>query len=435
MSEHWQGRSRGAKIAISAVVVTLLLATPAIAATITVEWTRQFGSAGAEFLRAIATDDAGNVYVAGDTDGTWPGQSSSGGVDAWVRKYDASGAVVWTRQFGTAGTDRVGLATGGVAVGGGGVYVGGFTDDAFGGYTNAGGFDAFLRKYDLNGTLIWTRQFGTADFDDIHDVAVDGDKGVYVAGSVIGALPGQTGNGGSDAYVRRYDPNGSEVWTRQFGEPAYDHANAIAFDATGVYVAGETEGALNGPNVGLLDAYVQRYDRDGALEWTRQFGTASRDTAFSIAADAGGVYVVGFVEGALAPTPAGGRDAFVRKYNPGGQVKWTSQFGTAGLDQAFGVSIIGRALVVSGAVSGPLPGQTYSGGIRDAFVRGYDGQFGDELWTHQFGTAGQDSSFDTLIVDPRMVVYVGGFTTGTLPGQTNSGGFSDAYLRKLTVAQ
>src|SRR5262245_60624355 len=59
-----------------------------------IEWVRQFGSfppggpPGTDFARAAAAD--GNVYVAGDTDGTFPGQTNAGGRDAYVRKYDRS---------------------------------------------------------------------------------------------------------------------------------------------------------------------------------------------------------------------------------------------------------------------------------------------------------------------------------------------------------
>ena len=439
MGKGRRTRSRSATslaiLAILSLIATAFPAGPAAAETITVEWTRQFGSAGAEFVRAVATDAAGNVYVLGDTDGTLPGQASSGGVDAWLRKFDADGNVLWTRQFGTAGFDRGGFNSGGLAVGSDAVYVGGLTTGAFPGYTNAGLVDAFLRRYDLNGNVVWTRQFGTAGDDDIHDVAVDRDKSVYVAGSVIGQLPGQPWGGGSDAYVRSYTPDGDVVWTRQFGTAGFEHFNAVTFDATGVYAAGHTDSAVaGGPNAGGIDVFLQRYDRDGILEWTRQFGTASLDLPNSIAADAGAVYLVGITEGTLAPGGSGGRDVFVAAYNPGGHEKWTRQFGTPGLDQGFGVSVVGRAVFVSGAVSGALPGQTYSGGVRDAFVRRYEGQSGEEVWTHQFGTPAQDAAFAVRATETRTIVYVGGFTTGTFPGATYAGGGNDVYLRKIALS-
>jgi hypothetical protein len=69
-------------------------------------------------------------------------------------------------------------------------------------------------------------------------VAADG-AGVYITGSANGALPGQTSAGG--AFVRKYDPYGDELWTRQSkvdGQLA--GGNGVAVYASGVYITGTT---------------------------------------------------------------------------------------------------------------------------------------------------------------------------------------------------
>lgn len=106
-----------------------------------VEWTRQFGTSTSDQANAVAVDASG-VYVAGYTRGTLPGQTSAGSWDVFLRKYDAAGREVWTRQFGTSAFD-VAFA---VAADPSGVYVAGGTDGTFPGQTNAGGADAFLAK-------------------------------------------------------------------------------------------------------------------------------------------------------------------------------------------------------------------------------------------------------------------------------------------------
>lgn len=63
-------------------------------------------------------------------------------------------------------------------------------------------------------------------------------------GNTNGALPGQTNLGGEDAFVRKYDSGGNVVWTKQVGTSASDRFWSIAADATGVYLAGRTEGSL-----------------------------------------------------------------------------------------------------------------------------------------------------------------------------------------------
>src|SRR2546427_11000644 len=97
--------------------------------------------------------------------------------------------------------------------------------------------------YDRRGTSLWPRQFGTSHFDQANGIALDA-SGVYVSGLTWDALPGQTSAGSGDAFLRKYDASGNVVWTRQFGSSAVDQAYEIAVDASGAYVAGDAEGAI-----------------------------------------------------------------------------------------------------------------------------------------------------------------------------------------------
>ncbi|GEM82083.1 hypothetical protein [Meiothermus hypogaeus] len=55
------------------------------------------------------------------------------------------------------------------------------------------------------GTLLDTRQFGTGKNDAAYALATNA-ASIYVAGYVGGALPGQTHEGGEDAFWRKYSP-------------------------------------------------------------------------------------------------------------------------------------------------------------------------------------------------------------------------------------
>jgi hypothetical protein len=262
-------------------------------------WTRQFGTGFAESAVAIAMDASGGVYVAGNTNGRIPNQTggfepSAGGVDVFVRKYDPAGNALWTRQFGSAGADQV---SGVAANASGEVYVTGDTSGALPGQISAGGQDAFVRKYNAIGTVIWTSQFGTAAADRATGIAADGSD-VYASGFTAGAFAGQTSAGSDDAFIRKYNTNGSEVWTRQFGSAGADQANGVAVGGSGIYLAGQTGGVLPGQSsAGGQDAFVGKYDASGAALWTRQFGTAATDSATGIAVSASGLYVAGTTDG------------------------------------------------------------------------------------------------------------------------------------------
>ena len=67
---------------------------------------------------------------------------------------------------------------------------------------------------------------------------MDSDGNVYVAGVTYGTLPGQTNSGNYDAFVRKYDADGNELWTRQFGSASFDDRPRDRGGRHGLYVAG-----------------------------------------------------------------------------------------------------------------------------------------------------------------------------------------------------
>ena len=116
-----------------------------------------------------------------------------------------------------------------------GEYLTGITANATGAYViGLGASGPFLSRYDAGGNQIWTRA-GIAGW--IQRIAVDTD-GIYAAGVTRGALPGQCAAGSSDAFVTRFDMDGKELWTRQFGTLRYEDVAGIALDAGNIFVAG-----------------------------------------------------------------------------------------------------------------------------------------------------------------------------------------------------
>jgi hypothetical protein len=326
------------------------------------------GEFRADFARAVAVDQAGDAYVVGETHGTLPGQSSAGGYDAFVRKYDPAGNELWTRQFGGAGEGAWGVALDAA----GNAHVVGTTRAALPQQSPAGSFDAFVRKYDAAGNEVWTRQFGSEGGEGARGVALTPTGNILVVGSTDGVLPGRTTAGGFDAYVRQYNPAGDELWTQQFGTEADDYGVGVAVGPSGhVSVVGSTDLALPGQNsAGGTDAFLRQFDLTGAALWTRQFGSDTSDDAWGVAIDADGHgYVVGSTERTLSGQRSAGRsDSYLRKYDTGGRDLWTRQFGSRDTDLALSVSVdaAGRPRIV-GSTRGTLPGQR-SAGDRDAFV-------------------------------------------------------------------
>jgi hypothetical protein len=163
-----------------------------------VEWTRQFGTGTYDQVRAIATDPSGNLVLSGETQGDLAGPVA-GPTDVWVRVYNSAGDIVWTRQFGSDSFDAAGGVT---ADADGLITVMGDTAGVLDG-DSAGANDAWVRRFDAAGGTLWTRQFGSNGSDLGAGVASDAQGDVVVGGSTSGALVG-TGSGDADAWLRRY---------------------------------------------------------------------------------------------------------------------------------------------------------------------------------------------------------------------------------------
>lgn len=107
-------------------------------------------------------------------------------------------------------------------------------------------------------------------------------------------------------------------WTRQFGTDANDHVQAMALDDDGsIIIAGFPWGAFTGSNLGMSDAFVRKYSPEGTIVWTEQFGTAERDSAIAVGIDPeGNIVVTGNTRGKLGDNHHGSYDVFVRKFGP-----------------------------------------------------------------------------------------------------------------------
>lgn len=346
----------------------------------------------------------------------------------------------WVRQFGSNPELNRDDNANAVVVFGDRVAVAGQTIGVFAGQTNPNlnDVDAFVALYDRLGNQIWLRQFGvTGRGEDVAAGVAMNESGIYVVGWTQATLPLQTSSGGWDAWIRKYDFNGLELWTRQFGTDATDEALAVAANELGVYVVGYVDccgAAFPGFTPGGTDAFVRKYDSNGNVLWTRQFGTVDIERATAVAIFGEGIYVGGISAGELAPGRVGGRDPFLRRYDANGNVIWTRQFGarlgdvTNIAEDVNAVAAGPSGIYMAGAVAqGSFPGQTHSGGLWDAYVTKFDAN-GAQQWIREFGSdaTGDDDAYAVTV--GASGVLVGGDTGGAFPGQTYTSN-GDAFIR------
>ena len=396
---------------------------PSVAPAQSQTWIRQQGTGDVDYATATASDGLGGVYVSGFTWGSLGGPSA-GSADAWLARYDGSGDQTWILQFGSIDSDQTDAAA---PDGAGGLYLTGLTAGSLGG-AHAGSADAWLARYDGAGNQAWIRQFGASGFDHPRAAAPDGSGGVFVSGYTNASLGGPHA-GGYDAWLARYDGSGNQMWMLQFGSNDSDTADAAAQDgAGGVFVSGYTDGSFGGPNAGGDDAWLAHYDGAGNQTWIRQFGSNGYDRARAAAPDgSGGVFVSGYTDGSFGGPNAGYQDAWLSHYDSTGNQTWIRQIGTNGFDQGHAVASDGvGGVYLSGWTAGSFGGTP--AGSADVWLAHYSG-FGNQTWVLQFGTNNSESAF-AAAPDEAGGVFLCGFTDASLGGP-HAGG-DDAWTARYT---
>ena len=446
-----------------------------------------FGSTGSDEGKAVTTDSAGDVYVAGvfsgtvdfDPTATTASLTSAGNTDVFVAKYSFTGGLLWARNLGGTGLDQ----GGGIVVdNGGNVYTTGFfsgTADFDPGagtqnLTSAGDWDVFVSKLDANGNFLWAKRFGGSGTEQGFGVALDASGNVYTTGEFSGTAdfdPGAgtqnlTSAGEGDVFVSKLDAAGNFLWAKAMGGTNFDSAKAVAVDGAGnVYTTGYFVGTADfdpGPatqnrtSAGGREVFVSKLDPAGNFLWAKAMGGSSTDTGQGVAVDgAGNVYATGqflgtadFDPGAgtFYLTSAGSEDIFVSKLDAAGNFLWAKAIGATGADDANSVAVDSAGNVyTTGAFRDTVdfdPGAgtsnlTSAGSSFDVFLSKLD-PAGNFLWAKAMG----GSSIDTgqgVAVDGAGNVYTTGFFQGTAdfdpgPGTQNrtSAGSSDIFLARLT---
>lgn len=395
-----------------ALLVAASIATPAPA--VSTDFTRLVGTASID--RTADADKAGGTYyVAGSTYASLAGQPYAGSDDIFWRSYDVNGTTLLTRQFGSSASDFPRSITADDTQ----VVVAGFTLGTI--VAPLGSRDAVIRNYDLNGNVSWTDQFGTASYDEAWGVTTDG-KSVFVTGYTSGDMAGAIGAG--DVFLRRYAHAGATRWTRQFGTTSFDSSRGIDYRGGVLYVAGDTDGNLAGSKGGS-DAFLRAYTTGGDVLWTKQFGTIDDESVEDVIATPKGPVVVGYTQGDLGGTNAGGYDGFARAFDENGRKRWSVLKGTSGNDYLRGVSAAsGGGALLLGQTNGTFPGQVSAGGD-DLFLIHVDGN-GSQVDLTQIGAAGDETAQK---MGPDIAT---GIVSGSIDGQPFSGGSYDGLVWKIS---
>jgi hypothetical protein len=334
------------------------------------DWTRRLSmldGANTEVAKALATDAAGNVVVAG-----FP----------WVTvKYDANGNEQWVRSLEqpSAGARFVGMGPSGAA------YVSGTTFPS-------GTTTIHLIKYDTVGNETWSRDFQGPAGGGVEMLTqlVTADERVVLAGQAS-----SEGLSGIDGMVRSYDAAGGLLFSRAFDSPGVTAwITSLAAAGTDVVAAGTARSATD------YDVLVVRLESDGDLVWRRDLDSDEEgdldDEGRAVAVDpaTGAIYVAGRTwNGEDFDVLALGLDAAgnqlwrrVIDVSDGHDEAWAAAFDSPGAG--------------GGAGSFWIAGFASNGHDTDALTLRFDAE-GNELFRHVVaGTDQRDDEHYDLVVGP-----------------------------------
>ena len=284
----------------------------------TKQWTRIWGSSSPDFGRSVSVDSADNIYVAGYTEGSFDGQSHIGGYDLCLTKYNRSGTKQWTRIWGSSASE---VGSGVSVDSADNIYVAGDTSGSFDGQSNNGVRDLCLTKYSGSGSSLWSRIWGSNTEDRGKGVSVDSAGNVYVTGYTIGSFDGQSNNGDEDLCLTKYSISGTKQWTRIWGSSAREGGNGVSVDNAGnAYVVGTTYGSFDGQSnpsgAGIASLCLTKYNGSGTKQWTRIWGANASNNGNGVTIDSNGyVYVGGSASGSFdgQTNPGGGSLCLTKK--------------------------------------------------------------------------------------------------------------------------
>lgn len=323
-----------------------------------------------EKVTAIHDASNGNIYIGGIFSGSMDFDPSSNDLvltsaldsNAYIASYSSTGTLNWVNQIkGRA------YITGVASDAAGNFFVAGYfagttyfdVNNAPTTYTQLPGsvIDIFLIKYNSSGVLQWKHTFGSALTDKALDMTVDNSGNVIMSGVFVTLIDFDPSPSASfnlttpqnfnSGYVAKYDNNGNFVTA--FRVATLDTRHVVTDNNNNIIINGimDNFGNFNvaGGNAivytvgGSIDYYIAKYDSAGNYIWAFAIGN---ETHNSVASDinvdaAGNIYFNGYFGSQpyaidIDPSPDStflvGHEAILVKYSGAGNLLWGINTGT-----------------------------------------------------------------------------------------------------------
>jgi hypothetical protein len=326
------------------------------------------------------------------------------------------------------------------------------------------GQDGFVAKYDSMAQLVWVKQFGGVGSDRVSALEIDNQDNNLIGvrfGGEIDLDPSEEGEnlvtpvGGLDAAVVKLDTDGNFDWSYLVAPDANNEtvsaltARANGDVAMGALVNGITAGIpVQSMLAGVLDS-------EGTEQWTYNFqnqGQANEISHIAFSEDEASIYLGGRIQEDTDFDPSDSEeiisplfaDPFVSKHSVSdGSLAWAKYVESsstadycAGVHENNGVVFLAGSFDVSATfVPGDFGTQIPSNGASDVFVSVYEAESGDFVEADIFGGVGGERANDAFFAGAEGMVVVGQFSSslGLVEGESiDAEGFEDAFIAEFS---
>ncbi|MEM0517879.1 hypothetical protein [Aequorivita flava] len=255
----------------------------------TIMWEKTFGFSGSDqAFKAFQTSDGGyfitgyfDVSASGGAGNDFQKGAKHGVGEYWGIKLNANGSTSWRRYFGGSNNDRSYDAL--ETADGGFLMTGTSESDDFDKTDPKGSYDYWAVRLTADGTLLWTKSFGGDEIDNSYaSVKTDDGNYIMVGDSRSSDQDVTNPRGNADAWLVKFDDNGSKIWQKSYGGSLFDTAHSIVLRNNGDYILSGHSRSSDGDlqeNNGLNDVWVFIIDKDGNLKFQNSIGGSNIEFA------------------------------------------------------------------------------------------------------------------------------------------------------------
>ncbi|UCA61435.1 T9SS type A sorting domain-containing protein [Chryseobacterium rhizoplanae] len=340
-------------------------------------WQKDIKSSSQDFLSQVITTIDGQYLITGSSIQSDKlqalGSKQNNGYDFHLVKLDQQGKEIFEKFFSGNNHDYL---SGAVSTQDGGFLISGTTyssksldkkEDSH------GGSDIWLIRINEFGNELWQKTLGTSSDEEARAVIQSTDLGFFVAGNVQNSSKGY---GSKDVWITRLDKDGKELSQLILGGKGLDEVEKMiptkdGGALLGIYsrsseFRGSGSGVVNpearssaagiatrnllsavskqSSNFGEGDYWIVKLDKNGKVEWEKNFGGKGDDHVRTLALTANG-YIIG---GESRSERSGnktvgiqeGTDLWLIALNERGDEQWQKSYNFKNRDILMGMSVI-----------------------------------------------------------------------------------------------